>query len=61
MSLGAAMHNAEECLAKADEMEKLARKCDPEVAVTYRAMATHWPYLAHNAQLPAMSGSKPDQ
>ena len=55
------MQNAEQCLAKAAEMEKLARTCDPEIAVTYRAMATHWRYLAHNAQVPATSGSKPDQ
>jgi hypothetical protein len=55
------MHNAEECLAKAAEMETLARTCDPEIAVTYRAMATHWRYLAHNAQVPATSESETDQ
>jgi hypothetical protein len=55
------MQNAEQCLAKAAEMEKLARTCSPENAVTYRAMATHWRYLAHNAELSALSGSKADQ
>jgi len=55
------MQNAEQCLAKAAEMEKLSRTCSPENVVSYRAMATHWRYLAHNAQLPALGESKTDQ
>jgi hypothetical protein len=49
LSQGIAMHNAEQCLAKAAEMDTLARTSSPEAAVSYRKLATHWRFLAHDA------------
>ena len=47
--LGGVMLKAEQCLAKVAGMEKLASTCDPETAVSYRRLTTHWRYLAHGA------------
>jgi hypothetical protein len=46
---GDAMLNAEQCLAKAAELERIARECDAETAVSYRRLAAHWRYLANGA------------
>jgi hypothetical protein len=55
------MRDAQECLAKAKDMEEAAEECPFELAAVYHRLAADWLLLAHQAewQVKFLSSARP--